>query len=155
VTRCGYDSKTYIEMRKERVPANALRQGDRLELLLDRGAGPSACYVRSAHFLPTPPRPVARSTPGSLYAIDSIYPRGNLTFAGVVVKLSPERLVLHTRNAEQRILLRPDTRYLDSGIAVGASGLGLNRRVFVRCGRNLDNELEAFQVVWGEILQPK
>ena len=29
-----------------------------------------------------------------------------------------------------------------------------NTRVFVRAGRNLDDDLEVYQVIWGEILEP-
>jgi hypothetical protein len=31
----------------------------------------------------------------------------------------------------------------------------VNTRVFVRAGKSFDNEVEAYQVVWGEILQPR
>jgi hypothetical protein len=30
----------------------------------------------------------------------------------------------------------------------------VNERVFVRGGRNLEDEIEAYQVVWGGILRP-
>jgi hypothetical protein len=30
-----------------------------------------------------------------------------------------------------------------------------NMRVFVRAGRNLYNEVEAYQVIWGTILMPR
>jgi len=33
--------------------------------------------------------------------------------------------------------------------------LRANLVVFVRAGKNLDQEVEAYQVVWGEILQPE
>lgn len=168
VTRCSYDAKTYIEIQKELATAGQLRTGDRLEVLTDRQQGTGRCYIRSIHVVGMTPTgdgsrasnrtfALRRSTPpgGSVYVIDNIYPRGNLTFSGVVIQLNPERLVLHTRSAEETIFLRGDTRYLASGLAVEAAQLRVNCRVFVRAGRNLDNELEAFQVVWGEILQPK
>lgn len=168
VTRCSYDAKTYIEIQRESATAGQLRPGDRLEVLADRQPGASGCYIRSIHVqwatLPgggplSPNRTSAlrRGTPpgASVSVIDSIYPRGNLTFSGVVIQLNPERLVLHTRSAEETIFLRGDTRYLASGLAVEAAQLRVNCRVFIRAGRNLDNELEAYQVVWGEILQPR
>jgi hypothetical protein len=65
-------------------------------------------------------------------------------------------LTLHTRNAgDQVILLRQDTRFLENGEIVEPSVLHPSMRIFVRAGRNLDNETEAFEVVWGEILTPK
>jgi hypothetical protein len=30
----------------------------------------------------------------------------------------------------------------------------MNARVFVRAGRNLDDNIEAYQVMWGDILRP-
>jgi hypothetical protein len=65
-------------------------------------------------------------------------------------------LVLRTRDRkETRILLRADTRYIQDGISVDASGLVVNTRVFVRGGMNLENNIEAYRVVWGEILKPE
>lgn len=165
VTRCAYDAKTYVEIEKNLATAGQLRVGDRLEVLTDREPGSAACYIRSIHStispaVPRPRRPRLDTSgqplsAGSLYVIENIYPRGNLTFSGVVVQLNPERLVLHTRSAEETIFLRSDTRYVASGLPVQPGDLRVNRRVFIRAGRNLDNEIEAFQVVWGDILQPK
>src|SRR5262249_43778828 len=36
VIRCSYDSKTYVEIQKERGTVAELRPGDRLEVLTDR-----------------------------------------------------------------------------------------------------------------------
>jgi hypothetical protein len=171
VTRCSYDARTYIEIQKELATPGQLRTGDRLEVLTDRQPGAAGCYIRSIHVQSAPAPAAAGAGPlspnrafalrrgpppgGSVYVIDNIYPRGNLTYSGVVIRLNPERLVLHTRSADETIFLRGDTRYLASGLAVEAAQLRVNCRVFVRAGRNLDNELEAFQVVWGEILQPR
>jgi hypothetical protein len=83
-------------------------------------------------------------------------PRGTLTYAGVIARLGDGRMVLRTRGGgEAHILLRPDTRYLSGGAIVEHSALSLSTRVFVRAGRNLDDEIEAYQVVWGEILSPR
>jgi hypothetical protein len=88
-------------------------------------------------------------------ALDLIFPRGNLTFAGVIAKVSANRVVLHTRReGEKTILLRLDTRYLEAGAPVDAGELKPNTRVFVRAGRNLENQIEAYQIVWGQILEP-
>jgi hypothetical protein len=85
-----------------------------------------------------------------------VFPRGNLTFAGVVRRLNGQMLVLKTRTEpEQIILLRDDTRYLASGLPSELSKLLVNTRVFIRGGRNIENDLEAYQVIWGEIPGPR
>ena len=63
---------------------------------------------------------------------------------------------MHTREAgEQTILLRQDTHYLAQGDTVDAAELKPNMRVFVKAGRTLYNEIEAYQVIWGQILMPQ
>jgi hypothetical protein len=63
--------------------------------------------------------------------------------------------VLRTRlDGDTQVLLRPDTRYLEAGAVVDSGALKPNTRVFVRAGRNLDGEVEAYQVIWGGILDP-
>jgi hypothetical protein len=78
-----------------------------------------------------------------------------MTFSGVVLRINPEMMVLRTwRDGEKVILLRQDTRYMDSGLKTDFATLPVNTKVFVRGGKNLENELEAYQVVWGEISGP-
>jgi hypothetical protein len=43
---------------------------------------------------------------------------------------------------------------LENGDIVDPSALKLNMHVFVRAGKTLYGELEAYQVVWGGILRP-
>jgi hypothetical protein len=50
------------------------------------------------------------------------------------------------------LLLRADTRYSGDGVRVEAPEPLLNKHVFVRAGRNMYGALEAYQIVWGEIL---
>ena len=106
---------------------------------------------------PLPKAPPSRARLGAFRSLtESIFPRGNLTFSGVVVHLSPESLVLRTRSdGPKTLLIRPDTRYLEGGSQVDLPALKVNTRVFVRAGRNFEGEIEAYQVVWGEILLPK
>lgn len=149
---CEFDKHTYMERDGQRVFAGALKADQPVEIITDiRG---SACYTRTLRFISSsaglmnvrPYRP----------SIDNIYPRGNLTFAGVVRRFNPHMLVLRTRDdAEKIILLREDTRFLDSGIPVDYSRLAVNTRVFIRGGKNFENDLEAYQVIWGEIPGPK
>jgi hypothetical protein len=80
----------------------------------------------------------------------------NLTFSGVIYRLTPERLVLHIRErADQTILLRQDTSFLENGGSVDAASLKPNMRVFVRAGKDIWDQVEAYQVVWGSILAPQ
>jgi hypothetical protein len=81
-------------------------------------------------------------------------PPGNATVAGMVARLRGGRLVLRTRrDGEKTVLLRDDTRYLSGGLEVPAGALEPGTLVFVRGARNFEDELEAYQVVWGEILR--
>ena len=47
-----------------------------------------------------------------------------------------------------------DTRFREDGLRVEPSSLHSSTRVFVRAGKNLDGEIEAYEIVWGEILTP-
>jgi hypothetical protein len=78
-----------------------------------------------------------------------------LTFAGVVARLNAQCLVLRTRGGEQTLLIRQDTHYVDNGDTVEAADLRPNMRVFVRAGRNIYQQVEAYQVIWGKILEPR
>jgi hypothetical protein len=62
-------------------------------------------------------------------------------------------LVLHLRGGDvQTILLRKDTRFLKDGEAMEYADLRSNMRVFVRAGKDIYQQVEAYQVVWGNIL---
>ena len=157
--QCSYDDKTYFERENQRISVAAAQKGDRLEILSDRRIGSDVCYARTVQIIEPQ---VVRIVPGvrprlrqSAGATDLFAPRGNMTFAGVVLRLDPDRLILRTRNGERkRILLRSDTRYLTEGQSADRLALPVNTRVFIRAGKNLDDEIEAYQVMWGDILQP-
>ena len=157
--QCSYDDKTYFERENQRISVSAAQKGDRLEILSDRRIGSDVCYARTVQIIE--PK-VARVIPGvrprlrqTISPTDLFAPRGNMTFAGVVLRLDPDRLILRTRNGERkRILLRSDTRYLTEGQSADRLALPVNTRVFIRAGKNLDDEIEAYQVMWGAILQP-
>jgi hypothetical protein len=147
VYQCSFDEHSYLEPN--------LTRGDRVEVLSDRQPGTGICYARTVHLLePAPAKRIpAKSTVSS--AADLLAPRGNLTLAGVVLKVSEGEMLLRTRANERKvILLRADTRYLGGGQTVERTNLLVNTRVFIRAGRNLDDRVEAYQVVWGEILEP-
>jgi hypothetical protein len=160
--RFRFDAGTYVEKDDQRAAMADLEKGEMLEIVSDQGAGPFERYARIVKAVSgrVPARPSAgpsrRRAPAAL--LDDLFPRGNLTFAGVVAQVSGNLLVLRTRvrgqTRETRILLRPDTRYLHNGVPAEASALAANMRVFVRGGESLDNGIEAYQVIWGEILKP-
>ena len=154
---CSYNDKTYIEREQLRIAYSSLKTGDAVEMVTDRFG--DSCYARTVHVLAAPPPPApysanprARLRVGRA-ASESIVPRGNLTYTGIVLRLSDGALVLRTRSEGQKtILLRYDTGFAAEGRRVGLAELAVNTRVSVRAGRNLDGDIEAYQVIWGEIL---
>ena len=155
---CSYDDKTWFERQNQRISVGGAEAGDRLEVVSDRHPGSDVCYARTVHILdtPLPLVPGARRQLRTYQGASEVFaPRGDLTFAGIVVSIDSAGLVLRTRSGELRtIALRPDTRYLTEGQAAARDHLVPQTRVFIRAGRNLENQIEAYQVVWGEILRP-
>ena len=164
VFRFLFDARSYVERDQQPIEVARLQPGELVEVVSDEAPGSLLRYARSIHVLPAPapPRPLSqgrvrayRSTADRLVAERAI-PAGSLAFSGVVFRLNSDHVVLHTREAgDQTILLRQDTRYLENGDQVDPRQLRPNMRVFVRAGRTLYNEIEAYQVIWGRILQPR
>lgn len=155
-----FDAGTAFEQDDRIVPFNRMTAGDSVEIASEQAPGTGRCHALSIRILASAAgRPSPFSRNGLRWyrsATERLFPRGNLTFAGLVVDVQPDRLRLRTRErGEQVILLRADTRFLHAGSPVGPSALRVNTRVFIRAGKTLENELEAFQVVWGEILTPR
>ncbi|HXB70726.1 MAG TPA: hypothetical protein VNY05_21010 [Candidatus Acidoferrales bacterium] len=161
VFRYQFDAKTYAERDGQLIQAWRLKPGEKVEVVSDRSPGSAVRYARTIHVTqPVPPaRPLTMGryrAPNPLGRKLDTAPTGNLTFAGVVFRLNGERVVLHTRvTGEQSILLRADTRYLHEGEIVEAKDLKPNMRVYVRAGRNLYDQVEAYQIIWGSILSPR
>lgn len=165
VFRFQFDRKTYVERDQQLIDVSRLQPGEKVEVLSDDLPGSLLRYARSIHVLPAPApaRPLSRgrvrayrSSADRLMALDRALPSGTLAFSGVVLRVTGDHVVLHTRGAgDQTILLRQDTRYLEEGEMVSSAQLKPNMRVFVRAGRTLYNEIEAYQVVWGQILEPR
>jgi hypothetical protein len=158
IRRCTFDAHTYFERDNQRIGTDALHSGDPLEIIADRKS--ERCYSRTVRVVES--EQVMSNgryrlrTRALTNALDHIIPRGNLTFAGVILRMNPSLLVLRTRtDPEQVVVLRDDTRFLQSGLPSEASKLSVNTRVFVRAGRNFDNQIEAYQIIWGEISGPK
>jgi hypothetical protein len=159
VFRFAFDRITYFEREKQRIDAGDLEAGDMVEVVSDRTPGLTLRYARTVHVISPPVRSRPPLTAGRLRVyrspVEHLVPIGNLTFAGVVFRVTPERLVLHTRDGGEKIfLLRQDTRYLDGGKMVEGTTLKPNMRVFVRAGKTLYDEIEAYQVIWGRMIQP-
>ena len=166
VYRFAFDAKTYVERQDQRVSMAAIDKGDTIEVVSDRDESAAVHYARTVHVIEarvTPPAPVSAGRyrlhrkPVEPYQspVEWMAPRGDLTFSGVIARLTSDRLVLHARlQGEQTILLRGDTRYLAGGELVDRADLRPNTRVFVRAGKNLQDQVEAYQIIWGEILEP-
>lgn len=157
VFRFTFDAKTYFEREQQRISAENLHKGDLLEVVSDAAPGTALRYARTVHVVERRPplRPLSIASRAWRSSLDQIMPLGSLTLSGVVCRLDGPRMVLHTRrDGDKTVLLREDTRYLDNGAQVAASALVLNLRVFVRGSRNFEDDIEAYQVVWGEILDP-
>ena len=87
---------------------------------------------------------------------ERIVPRGRQTTHGIVIEKTSDKLVVRMRDrSEKTFHLRPDTDFFEDGRAVEAPVLRLNTRVFVRAGLGLLDELEAYTVIWGEIVDPR
>jgi len=173
VVRYRFDAKTYVEREERPIDVPRLRPGEKVEVLSDPPSGSLLRYARTIHVIdPAPPpraatRPGSRPDPALTPALgpaltpglgpphEPLFPRGDMTFSGVVSRLSDGRLVLRTRNAgEQTFLLRQDTRFVADGEKVPAAELKTNMRVFVRAGKDVFGHVEAYQVAWGGILLP-
>jgi hypothetical protein len=147
---CSYDAQTLFQRNQWPIRVADLTAGEAVEVLSDRKS--RVCYARMlsvVHRMPEPegwrPRAVARPREG-------FQPRGNLTFGGVVVEGPGGAITIKTRAGERTLLLRPDTRFSGDGVRLEAPEPLLNKHVFVRAGRDIYGALEAYQIMWGEIL---
>jgi hypothetical protein len=166
VYRYQFDAKTIVDRDSQAVEIARLSPGDRVEVVSDSTAGAALRYARTVHVLEEPPRPAqnlgrlrpARTTPQgpSISSADRLSNISSLTYSGTVSRVSPDRLVLRLRTgADQTILLRKDTRYMEDGEGANLADLRPNMRVFVRAGKDVYQQAEAYQVVWGTLLGPK
>src|SRR5437764_4693980 len=155
------DARTFIERDHQRITCAKLSGGDRMEIVSDRSTEPGARYARLVSVINADLRPrrrppiVARAPLKYDDPTLRFAPRGSLTFTGVVLRLESTGLVLRTRmDGEKWIVVRRDTSFREDGLQVEPSSLQSSTRVFVRGGTNLDGQVEAYEVVWGEILTP-
>jgi hypothetical protein len=157
---CTYDDKTYIERESRLITIAGAEEGDRMQIVSDTRTGSIVCYARLVHILDTQPAyfvpGVRPRSKGPNRPVEPFGPRGDMTFSGLVTGIKSDILTLKSRSGKYAAIhLRPDTRFLTEGQTADAGNLRVNTLVFVRCGKNLENQVEAYQVVWGEILKPE
>ncbi len=160
VLTCRFDAETYFVRQGARIAAADLKPGYIIEAIVDRRGELGACRTITLYVLATMRVDLSaeyrRALDEQRHVLDHIFPRGKLTFAGLVLEAGPDYLVLKTRRDGRKTLrLREDTRYTRDGLPSDASILEVNARVFVRAGEGIDGKLEAYQVVRGEILSPR
>ena len=139
---CSYDNHTLFQRNRWPIQSSELAGGEPVEVVSDRWPATRACYVRMVSVVYASPKSPRRRVP----VAEVWVPRGYLAYSGLVVKNEDSKITLKTRSGARTLRLRPDTRYSE------ASQPLLNKHVFVRAGRNLEGVLEAYQVMWGEIL---
>ena len=160
VQRCRVTPETYMTRQTIglRVRPEGVKPGDFLEVVADLRNGPSRCQALTIYVgVSDPERRIPRlplpSQPSRM--METLAPRGRLTFAGVVQRLEPNLMVVQTRNdGAMAFQLRTDTLFSAEGRLVDRDKLQVHTHVFVRAGNGLYGEMEAYQVVWGDILLP-
>src|SRR5260370_19480542 len=158
LVQCSFDDKTWFERENEHIAVSGIRAGDHLEIVADHKPASAVCYARTVKILDML---LARRTAAGKPRLSShnnatelLAPRGDITFSGLVMSIDGNWLMLRTRDKGTRqLLLRPDTRFLGAGLAQERSNLPIQTLVFIRAGRNLDGDVEAYTIVWGDILQ--
>ena len=152
VEGCGYDALSILELSRQRITAANLQAGDPVDIITDHKPGSRDCYIRMLDVVP-PALPPSRVKPVAAARPNFDLPRGDRTISGVVIRCDARSITLRTREGEQTLLLRKDTRYLGDGAQQDASAVLVNTRVFVRAGPNLYGSIEAYQVMWGQIVE--
>uniref|UniRef100_Q025P3 DUF5666 domain-containing protein n=1 Tax=Solibacter usitatus (strain Ellin6076) TaxID=234267 RepID=Q025P3_SOLUE len=156
VLRYQFDRKTYAERDNQLIDASRLAPGEKVEILSDREKEYTLRYARTIHVIQPvpPPRPLTMGR-YSAPSPEPTLPSSTTTYSGVISELTGDHVVIHTREAgDLSILLRKDTRFLEDGQIVEAAKLKPTMRVFVRAGKDVYQQVEAYQVIWGTILTP-
>lgn len=156
--KCAVNSSTFYMTGDKRVAADRIQRGATIEFIASGDPASEGECLALTIYLRLPP---LRRSPASEYTaarrppvlLDNLWPRGNLTFAGVVERIDARELRLRTRKGEEHVLvLRDDTSYRKQGRRSSPSELTEQTQVYVRAGRNLFGEVEAYHIIWGEIL---
>ncbi|HTS65707.1 MAG TPA: hypothetical protein VMH28_26975 [Candidatus Acidoferrales bacterium] len=158
VLRYQFDHKTYAEREEHLIEASRIVPGEQVEVVSDSVPGSLLRYARTIHVIEPapPPRQLSQGRLRAYNPKTDTVRTGNLTYSGVIYRLSPEHLMIHSKESgDLTIQLRKDTRYIADGQVVDAGDLKPNTRVFIRAGKDLYNDVEAYQVIWGKILTPQ
>jgi hypothetical protein len=156
------DNKTWIEREERRIRVSDLRPGEILEVVSDRDPQ-LVRYARLVHVIAkVTPRPVNVS-PNEVFRL----PRSQVTravaaepvllsYSGIISGRDGRRLTLRTRiDGEIAVVLRDDTKLVYGGQDAANTDLRVNTRVYLRGARNRDGVMEAYEIVWGAVLEPE
>ncbi|MCW5983276.1 MAG: hypothetical protein KIT09_34615 [Bryobacteraceae bacterium] len=159
VRECTFDANTYFTSRGSRILAADVRAGNIVELVSDRRQPAGGCYAITVYVLArvTAERfPAYREALGRQQSVlDHIFPRGRLTFSGIVLERSDSSFVLKQRTGTRKVFrLREDTHFAMDGRPADAQMLEINALVFVRGGEGYDGKLEAYHVIRGQMVNP-
>ncbi|MFN7920956.1 MAG: hypothetical protein U0Q16_12715 [Bryobacteraceae bacterium] len=160
LVRCSVLSTSHLMRAGLRIHPHGVRIGDWVEMI-GKFDPSGAChlqtlYVRALEAPVRRPHEIPQAVPA--YArgyLSGLFMRGTLTFTGIVNRMEDGRLFLYTRNMGPRsFAVRRDTVFTGSGRSVDPDQLEPYTRVFVRASRTYDGDLEAYYVIWGDILTP-
>jgi hypothetical protein len=151
--RCTYDHRTWFEQSRVRVPVTAFQPTDLVELVADRRfIDGLPCYIRTVRLADPTPKETGRMRITYRAVTENLIPRGEYAWAGIVSQIDPQKLVLRTRTqGHQTLVLRRDTRYLEDGVISEYQRLKPNTRISIRAGRNLEGQVEVYQIIWGAV----
>ena len=155
--RCAFTSKTYFEREHKRTWVSRIESGQQVEVLSERLPEGVKCRALIVRVL-TPqvlenPRYKWR---GWQSAAEIVAPRGNMVVSGIALEHDEHTLRLRARDGRKYLLtLRSDTRFTGSGMPADRAEIPAYTPLQVRISRTYDNRMEAFSVVWGEILRPQ
>jgi hypothetical protein len=155
---CHYDAHSYVARNHHRIAVSSLGVGEPLEILANHKPGSQACYASMVQVIDIEAERMAaersRRARTQNFGARSVFftPRGDRDLAGMVVRLTSRLLTLRTRNGETTLALRPDTRYWGDGLGATPADLQVNTHVFIHAGRSAEGVVEAYQVMWGKIL---
>jgi hypothetical protein len=155
VFRYRYNGDTHVERDHEIIAMVGLPLGERVEVISEKQEGMPLRYARTVHAIPPAPlpRPAGQNRAPSTLE-DPPLPYGSFSIAGLVYRIVPGAISLHTRAGDLDVILRADTRYRADGAIVDPSALKLNTHVFIQAGKTLYEEIVAYRVLWGSILRP-
>jgi hypothetical protein len=154
---CAVDGRTYIDRERQRLGWRDLKSGDVLELVTEKQGVSGRCFARMIHVVREEKRFGGREQMGVVKrSTETFAPRGNVVVAGLARNVGGGWLELRTRQeGTMRLRLRPDTVFVREGKEVGLAELEGQTAVTVRADHGPSGELEAYQVSWGAIVQPR